>query len=103
MQAQSALTDQDAGTSGMQIGVEAWTVESGTPASESTHVDSTVTLNLSNQLATPGNDSLIWTGNSIDGRSGTDTVHLRQRETLSGTDPDGKLSHIEITSNERGR
>src|SRR3546814_3677197 len=80
----------------MQIGGEEWTVEIGTPASESTHFDSTVTLNLSNQLATTGNDSLICTGNSIDGRSGTDTVHLRQGESLSGTDLAGKLSHIEI-------
>ncbi|MFC4298941.1 Ig-like domain-containing protein [Castellaniella hirudinis] len=95
MQAASALTDQNAGMAGVQITAEAWTVESGN-AAESTHVTKDITLNLSEQYSTPGDDSLIWTGNAIDGRSGTDTVHLRAGEDLTGADLAAKLSHIEI-------
>ncbi|WP_233155024.1 VCBS domain-containing protein [Candidimonas nitroreducens] len=94
IQASSDLHDQDTTTPGMQIGVEAWTVESGN-GDESVHDSNTITLNVSNQLATNGDNSLIWTGNSIDGLSGTDTVHFRQGETLSGTDLAAKLSNIE--------
>jgi len=95
-QARAALVDQDGNDgNGLQIAVEAWTVENGAPGVESAHTSSTVTLSMSDQLVTTGNDTLIWTGNSINGRSGTDTVQLRSGEDLSGADLAAKLQNIE--------
>lgn len=94
VQAASALTDQD-GASGTQVKVTAWTVESANGA-ESARKTDTITLNVSSQLATTGDDTLIWTGSAINGRAGTDTVQLRYGEDLTGADLASRLSNIEI-------
>ncbi|CAM5222138.1 hypothetical protein CDEF62S_01045 [Castellaniella defragrans] len=88
VQANAALTDQNSATTGTQLTVEAWTVESATSA-ESTHVSANITVNMTNQLGTGGNDSLIWTGQAIDARSGNDIVHLRYGESLTGEELSG--------------
>lgn len=96
-QAKSALVDRDGNAdNGIQIGVEAWTVESGAPTQESEHVRDTITLNISNQVATSGNDTLLWTGEAIDGGAGTDVVQLRYGESLTGDDLAAKLDNIEV-------
>ncbi|WP_455230460.1 VCBS domain-containing protein [Geopseudomonas aromaticivorans] len=92
-QARAAMTDQDTGASGVQIGVTAWTVD-GTSVSAS--VSTTITTSISAQLSTSGNDTLIWTGNSINGRGGDDTIQLRFGESLDGTKLADKLSNIEV-------
>jgi hypothetical protein len=92
VQAKAALTDMDAGTSGVQINVTAHT-EDGTDVSAST--SATATLNLSTQLKTSGDDDLIWTGEAINGRAGEDTVSLRLGESLSGDDLAAQLDRIE--------
>ncbi|MEB8386027.1 DUF5801 domain-containing protein, partial [Rhodobacteraceae bacterium KMM 6894] len=93
-QANSALVDF-AGTAGTQIGVTAWTMD-GTD--ESAHVDDVVTLDVTPQSATTGDNSLIWTGNLnlINGLAGTDTVQLRYGESLTGGDLATNLSNIEV-------
>ncbi len=91
-QAASALTDQDAGTAGVQINVTARTVD-GTD--ESAVVTGTATLRISSQLPTTGDDSLIWTGQAINGHAGEDTVHLRYGESLSGAQLAAQLRNIE--------
>ncbi|MFD1007728.1 immunoglobulin-like domain-containing protein [Oceanisphaera ostreae] len=96
-QAKSALVDQDLDKSGLQIGVEAWTVESSN--ADSTKVTSekaTIDLNISNQLAGTGDDTLIWTGQAINGRGGEDTIQLRFGESLSGTQLSDQLKNIEV-------
>ncbi|KKW68114.1 hypothetical protein AAV94_06430 [Lampropedia cohaerens] len=95
-QAKSALVDQDGNANGIQIGVEAWTVESGAPTAQSAHVSDTITLNISNQVATSGNDTLLWTGEAIDGGAGTDVVQLRYGESLTGDELAAKLDNIEV-------
>ncbi|MCK9507104.1 MAG: VCBS domain-containing protein [Pigmentiphaga sp.] len=95
-QARSALVDQDGDTGGVQISVDAWTVESGAPGNPSAPESSTITLSVSSQLATSGDDTLIWTGNAINGRSGTDTVQLRSGEDLSGAELALRLTNIEV-------
>ena len=94
VQAASALTDQDE-ASGTQVTVTAWTVESANGAKSARETD-TITLNVSSQLATTGDDTLIWTGSAINGRAGTDTVQLRYGEDLTGADLASRLSNIEI-------
>ena len=98
VQANAALTDQNTSESGLQVGVSAWTVESGNGV-ESVHTAlDYITLNLQNQQATAGNDTLLWTGSGkavIDGRAGDDTVALRQGESVSGADLSLGLKNIE--------
>ncbi|HEY0197391.1 MAG TPA: VCBS domain-containing protein, partial [Rhodanobacter sp.] len=94
VQAASALTDQDAATSGTQLSVTAWTVESdGT--STSAHVTDTLTVAETKVTATTGNDSFIWDGEAINGKAGNDTMALRQGEDASHTDLASKLSNVE--------
>lgn len=92
VQAEAALTDMDAGASGVQINVTAHT-EDGSDTSAST--SDTVTVNLSAQLATSGDDDLIWTGEAINGRAGEDTVSLRLGESLTGDDLAAQLNNVE--------
>lgn len=94
-QAKAALVDQDDDEAGIQIGVEAWTVESGNSA-ESAHVTDTLTLNISSQIATTGDDTLIWTGLNINGRAGEDTIQLRFGESLEGSELAAHLLNIEV-------
>ncbi|SDO88871.1 T1SS-143 domain-containing protein [Lutimaribacter pacificus] len=91
-QAASALTDMDGSAAGLQINVTARTVDG---ADVSADTQSTLTLNVRAQLPTTGDDNLIWTGDAINGRSGADTVHLRQGESLSGADLAAQLSNVE--------
>jgi VCBS repeat-containing protein len=92
VQAKAAVTDQATATSGVQVKVTAYTMD-GTEMSTST--SDTVTLNLSTQLSTSGNDDLIWTGEALDGRGGADTVNLRLGENLTGDELAAKLANIE--------
>ena len=62
VQARDALTDQDTGTDGVQIDVTARTVESGDAGAVSADANATLTVNLSAQMASTGDDDLIWTG-----------------------------------------
>lgn len=89
VQAASALVDQD------QIEVTAWTVESGNGA-ELARVTDTVTLSVTPTLATTGNDNLIWDGQAINGRAGTDTVALRYGEDLDHSDLASLLQNVEV-------
>lgn len=70
----------------------AWT-EDGADVSDAT--TSTATVSLTSQLATTGDDSLLWTGSTIDGNTGDDTVTMRYGESLSGDDLALNLSNIE--------
>jgi hypothetical protein len=89
------------GTGGVKdIAVRAWTQEvdaagnpQGAPGAE---VTGTVRINIADKLSTTGNDQLLWTGDSIDGRAGDDTIQLRYGENLSGTDLADKLDNIEV-------
>jgi hypothetical protein len=92
-QARAAMTDQDTGATGVQIGVKAWTVD-GTSVSDS--VDTTITTRISPQLSTSSNDTLIWTGNSINGLGGNDTIQLRFGEDLDGSALRTNLKNIEV-------
>ncbi|MEF9947035.1 MAG: DUF5801 repeats-in-toxin domain-containing protein [Comamonas sp.] len=87
LQAKAAL-DSD-------IKVEAWTVEDGSGL-ESEHVFGNIQLNLQSQKVTAGPDHLLWTGESIDGRAGSDTVQLRQGESLAGDRLGSLLKNIEV-------
>ncbi|WP_229861859.1 beta strand repeat-containing protein [Pseudodonghicola xiamenensis] len=91
-QASDALTDMVAGTAGVQISVSAHTVDGTDVSADST---STITLNLSQQLETTGDDTLIWTGSLINGWDGEDTVGFRQGESLSGATLETNLRNIE--------
>lgn len=95
-QAKAALTDQDSATAGTQIGVEAWTVESGAGNSASAHVSTNITVNMTAQQATTGNDTLLYTASSINAGAGTDTIQLRSGETVSGATLAANLKNIEV-------
>ena len=95
-QAKAALTDQDSATTGTQIGVEAWTVESGAENSASTHVFANITVNMTAQQATTGNDTLLYTASSINAGAGTDTIQLRSGETVSGATLAANLQNVEV-------
>ncbi|MCG6651856.1 hypothetical protein GHT87_15670, partial [Acinetobacter baumannii] len=95
-QAKAALTDQDSATAGTQIGVEAWTVESGAGNSESAHVFTNITVNMTAQKATTGNDTLLYTASSINAGAGTDTIQLRSGETVSGATLAANLKNVEV-------
>ena len=93
-QAAAALSDQDGATAGTQIAVTAWTVESANGA-ESDHVSDELTVSMSRVLATTGNDAFIWSGETINGRAGDDTVALRYGEDLTGAQLAARLTNIE--------
>ena len=95
-QAKAALTDQDSATTGTQIGVEAWTVESGAGNSASAHVSTNITVNMTAQQATIGNDTLLYTASSINAGAGTDTIQLRSGETVSGATLAANLKNVEV-------
>ena len=95
-QAKAALTDQDSATTGTQIGVEAWTVESGAVNNASAHVSKNITVNMTAQQATTGNDTLLYTASSINAGAGTDTIQLRSGETVSGTTLAANLQNVEV-------
>ena len=95
-QAKAALTDQDSATTGTQIGVEAWTVESGAGNSASAHVSANITVNMTDQQATTGNDTLLYTASNINAGAGTDTIQLRSGETVSGTTLAANLQNVEV-------
>ena len=95
VQARDALTDQDTGTDGVQIDVTARTVESGDAGAVSADANATLTVNLSAQMASTGDDDLIWTGDAIDAQAGEDTVQLRGGESLTGAELDAQLSNVE--------
>ncbi|MCB2076217.1 MAG: tandem-95 repeat protein [Novosphingobium sp.] len=92
-QAKSALQDTNTATAGSQIGVEAFTVD-GT-ATESAHVTGEVTLSSTAQIATNGDNHLLWTGGAINARAGTDTIELRYQEDLNGSDLSDLLTNVE--------
>ncbi|MFX5701310.1 hypothetical protein ABTE07_20835, partial [Acinetobacter baumannii] len=81
---------------GTQIGVEAWTVESGAGNSESAHVFTNITVNMTAQKATTGNDTLLYTASSINAGAGTDTIQLRSGETVSGATLAANLKNVEV-------
>lgn len=93
-QSRSALIDQDTGTPGLQIEIEAFTVDG--PAAQSAAVTASVTVTSIAQAATLGADHLLWTGNAINAGAGTDTIELRYLEALSGDDLSSLLSNVEI-------
>ena len=95
-QAKAALTDQHSATAGTQIGVEAWTVESGAVNSESDPVSANITVNMTAQKATTGNDTLLYTASSINAGAGTDTIQLRSGETVSGATLAANLKNVEV-------
>ncbi|WP_459349212.1 DUF5801 repeats-in-toxin domain-containing protein [Acinetobacter johnsonii] len=95
-QAKAALTDQDSATTGTQIGVEAWTVESGAGNSASAPVSTNITVNMTAQQATIGNDTLLYTASSINAGAGTDTIQLRSGETVSGATLAANLKNVEV-------
>ena len=95
-QAKAALTDQDSATTGTQIGVEAWTVESGAVNNASAHVSKNITVNMTAQQATTGNDTLLYTASSINAGAGTDTIQLRSGETVSGATLAANLQNVEV-------
>ncbi|WP_228157034.1 DUF5801 repeats-in-toxin domain-containing protein [Acinetobacter baumannii] len=95
-QAKAALTDQDSATAGTQIRVEAWTVESGAVNSESDPVSANITVNMTAQKATTGNDTLLYTASSINAGAGTDTIQLRSGETVSGATLAANLKNVEV-------
>jgi hypothetical protein len=93
LQARNALTDQNIGASGVQISVEAFTTD-GSSVSASDTVQ--LTVESFAQLPTSGNDNLLWTGGNINAGGGTDTVRLRNGESLSGSQLDSRLSNVEV-------
>ena len=95
-QAANALTDQDTANSGLQLKVDAWTVESdGSIESDKTGPTS-ITVDVKPVLTSSRDDDLIWSGEAINGRAGTDTVHLRYGENLTGAQLAAKLKNIEV-------
>ncbi|WP_417618719.1 hypothetical protein [Oceanisphaera sp.] len=92
-QAKSALDDQGDTKETLQIGVEAWT-QDGEAVSEVTK--GFMTVNVSKQLPTTGDDTLLWTGDKINGGLGQDTIQLRFGESRSGDELAAKLKNIEM-------
>ncbi len=95
MQAGSALVDQDGADAGVQVDVEAWTVESGLPGEPSASTIGQITLSVSAQFGTTSNDTLIWTGNTINASNGSDIVQMRSGEDLTGEQLAAQLSGVE--------
>ncbi|MEN5144550.1 VCBS domain-containing protein [Brevundimonas diminuta] len=96
VQAASALTDMDTDTPGVQVTVNAFTVESGNDAQTAPlPVPKTLTIALSSAQGTTGDDRFIWDGEAINGRAGVDTVALRLGENLSRSDLATYLRNVE--------
>lgn len=93
-QLNSELTDQDGATAGLQIGIEAWTVESGNDH-ESSRVNDHVSLSLRAQKPGSGADQLLWTGSDINGLGGSDVLMFRYGEDLDGAELALHLTSIE--------
>ncbi|WP_372966246.1 hypothetical protein, partial [Marinobacter sp.] len=53
------------------------------------------TSGVTEQYSTTGDDTLLWTGEGIDGFGGEDTIQLRFDESVNGSDLGDKLSNIE--------
>lgn len=83
---------KDALANSSQISVEAWTVDG---SSTSTSTSATLPLSITAQQATSGDDSLLYTGSSLDGGAGSDTVSLRYLENVTGNDLANNLHNIE--------
>ncbi|MAW91609.1 MAG: hypothetical protein CL574_11065 [Altererythrobacter sp.] len=95
VQAADALSDQDGATSGVQLAVSAFTVESGN-GNQSTPVEDFLTLAIRPVIATTGNDQLLWDGGPLNGRAGTDTVSLRYGESVDHSDLSQLLRNVEV-------
>ena len=95
VQAAAAVSDQDAGTSGTQVSVTAWTVESAN-GNVSSSASGSLTLSLAAVPATTGDDHFIWNGMAINGRAGNDTVALRYGEDVSHDQLASLLKNVEV-------
>ena len=98
LQAPNAFTDQDGAAAGVQLGVTAFTVDASDPPGTfdvSATVSSTITLNVSPQLATNNDDTLLWNGLALDALDGEDTIEIRNGEDLTGADLAASLSNVE--------
>ena len=95
-QAMDSLIDQNVDKAGIQLKVEAWTVEDGNSSKPSDIEQGEITVKMSSQLATFGNDTLLWTGKAINGSDGVDTVQLRSGENLIGSDLAAQLKNVEV-------
>ncbi|MGP7735744.1 DUF5801 repeats-in-toxin domain-containing protein [Oceanimonas smirnovii] len=88
-------TDSD-----LNITVSATTQEvdaSGNPAgAPSAPATGNVAVSVSDKLPTTGDDTLLWTGEAINGRAGEDTIQLRFGEALTGSELASKLDNIEV-------
>jgi len=83
-----------------EVQVRAQTVESGNgDASAWTHEESDawaeITMNITPQYGTAGDDQLLWTGSLINGRGGYDTIQLRFDESVTGSELRGLARNIE--------
>ena len=100
LQAVNSIRDQNVNEAGVQIKVEGWTVE--TDAENGTILDisevnsANITLKIFVQKADNNDNKLIWTGTTINGGGGNDTVVLRAGENLQGTVLATNLKNIEI-------
>ncbi len=96
------IANYDDGTpaDGIEIGFSVVTVEHSVADGSVTSAPSapstgTVTLTIEPQLATNGDDNLIWTGDVIDGLDGDDTVSLQPGDSLTGAQLMAGLENIE--------
>ncbi|MEZ5742539.1 MAG: VCBS domain-containing protein, partial [Sphingomonadaceae bacterium] len=94
VQAASALTDQDGGTSGTQIAVSVHTVESGN-GDMSASDTGMLTVSLAPVLATSFDDNFILGEAAINGGDGDDNVDFRVGESLSNAELAALLDEIE--------
>ncbi|NWN91628.1 cadherin-like domain-containing protein [Marinobacter adhaerens] len=83
------------------IEVRAQSVESGDTSEPSPWTDwKGINSNITDQISGPNDDTLLWTGESIDGRAGEDTIQLRFDETVTGEQLRENLDNIEVISME---
>lgn len=105
----TGLTQDDLGKLGFKqaakdvndVEVRAQTVESANGVtSQWTHGDNDswagVTTTISKQFGTTVNDTLLWTGEAINGRGGEDTIQLRFGESITSSDLASNLKNIEV-------
>ncbi|MCX7566523.1 DUF5801 domain-containing protein [Sulfitobacter sp. F26169L] len=101
LQAVNALEDQDAATSGLQIGISAVTVDAsptdpaGATSTSTPAVTTNITASITPQLATSADNSLLWTGQPINGLAGDDTIMIRNGENLTGVTLATNLTNVE--------
>lgn len=100
---------QASGAAGSTIKVSVQTVETNVEdsskiGSESAKVENEFTLDISNQLATSDDDTLLYGGGLLDGGEGNDTVWLRFGEDLDFSDSStaDSLRNIEILDLTKG-